>query len=378
MPGLDPGIQKRRRACRRRHWIAGSSPAMTKWIKPDPLHCHARARPGLQSRRSARARRWGLDRRVKPGDDKVDKAQPYPLSCPGSTRASRNGPARASGGTGSPGSSPAMTKWIKPDPFHCHARARPGHPETATRVQVATLDRRVKPGDDKVDKARPSPLSCPGSTRASRNGPRSCKRWGWIAGSSPAMTMGGDRTPCFVMPGLDPGIHSRLRMCKRWDWIAGSSPAMTREVARGGIVTSRLGVGLLVRALPRQHPRHAQILVDVRPVDAERRELVILAFRRRSALQPRIPVKRRRDASTVRKPDHELGRGELDGSRAQIAHLNFQSAFQRPPIRLSLKQVLQGGTIEEATNRIYHRHKKHSHREIEVLKVQPHDLSKIV
>jgi hypothetical protein len=175
MPGLDPGIQKRRRACRRRHWIAASSPAMTTWIKPDP--------------------------------------------------------------------------------FHCHARARPGHPETATRVQAATLDRRVKPGDDKVDKARPSPLSCPGSTRASRNGPRSCKRWGWIAGSSPAMTMGGDRTPCFVMPGLDPGIHSRLRMCKRWDWIAGSSPAMTREVARGGIVTSRLGVGLLSsRAAPSTSP----------------------------------------------------------------------------------------------------------------------------
>src|SRR5918994_1327554 len=145
-------------------WIAGSSPAMTKWIKPNLIHCHARARPG-HPETATRVQAATLDRRVKPGDDKVDKAQPYPLSCPGSTRASRNGPARASGGTGSPGSSPAMTKWIKPDPFHCHARARPGHPETATRVQVATLDPPGKPRRDKGDKARPSPMSCPGSTR---------------------------------------------------------------------------------------------------------------------------------------------------------------------------------------------------------------------
>jgi hypothetical protein len=49
----------------------------------------------------------------------------------------------------------------------------------------------------------------------------------WMAGSSPAMTMGGGIRflPKVVMLGLDPGIHRSIAL--RQPWMAGSSPAMT-------------------------------------------------------------------------------------------------------------------------------------------------------
>jgi hypothetical protein len=50
-------------------------------------------------------------------------------------------------------------------------------------------------------------------------------------------------------------------------------------------------------------------------MDAKRRDFAALALCRRGALEPRVPIERRRDAAAIREPHYELGGRELDEAR---------------------------------------------------------------
>ena len=76
--------------------------------------------------------------------------------------------------------------------------------------------------------------------------------------------------------------------------------------------------GNLGPSSPLEHPGDTQVLVDVRPVDAHRHDLVILPLGSGGAQEPRIPGERRGDAAAIGQRHHEFGRGELDRTGAQV------------------------------------------------------------
>src|SRR6266540_1858410 len=86
-----------------------------------------------------------------------------------------------------------------------------------------------------------------------------------------------------------------------------------------------------LRSPPLQHSSHAKVLVNVRPVNAYRHDLEIRTLLRGRALEPRIPVERRRNLATIDQRHHELGRRELHRAWAQIADVNLQNAHSRQP-----------------------------------------------
>src|SRR5208282_4235459 len=86
-----------------------------------------------------------------------------------------------------------------------------------------------------------------------------------------------------------------------------------------------------------QHPGDAQILVDVGPMNAHRHDLVVRPLRCRCALEPRVPIERRRDLAAIHERDDKLARRELDGARFQIA--DFKLHRRRPLTRLRFAQA---------------------------------------
>ncbi len=84
---------------------------------------------------------------------------------------------------------------------------------------------------------------------------------------------------------------------------------------------------------PFEHPGDAQVLVDDRPVDAHRHELIIGALRCRRALQARMSFERRCDLAAIHERNDKFARRELHRARFQVANLKFQSAHS-PSIEL--------------------------------------------
>ena len=116
------------------------------------------------------------------------------------------------------------------------------------------------------------------------------------------------------------------------------------SIFRGWIHPGRDSRRLELRGLcppPFQHPRDTEILVEVRPVDAHRHNLEIRPLLRRGTLQPPVPIERRCDLASIHKRHHELGRGELNRARVEVADVNFQSSHSRPPV--AARDVIEGG-----------------------------------
>jgi hypothetical protein len=80
-----------------------------------------------------------------------------------------------------------------------------------------------------------------------------------------------------------------------------------------------------------QHPGDTQVLIEFGPVDAHGHDLEIRALFRRGALEPRIPVERCRDLSSIYQRHDKLSRGELDRARMKVADVNFQSGHSTLP-----------------------------------------------
>src|SRR5262245_51832550 len=90
-----------------------------------------------------------------------------------------------------------------------------------------------------------------------------------------------------------------------------------------------------------QHAGDAQILVEVRPVNAHGHDLEVRALFGGRTLEPRVPFEGRRDLAAVRKGHDQLALRELDLSCFQVADLNFQSSHPRLPA--ALLDVTAGG-----------------------------------
>src|SRR5262249_22426172 len=79
---------------------------------------------------------------------------------------------------------------------------------------------------------------------------------------------------------------------------------------------------------PLQHPGHAQILVDTRPMNTHWHNLEIRTLLISRRLKARIPMKGRCNLSTITQRDDKLGCRELDRSGTQIT--DVQSTHARP------------------------------------------------
>lgn len=86
-------------------------------------------------------------------------------------------------------------------------------------------------------------------------------------------------------------------------------------------------------------------LVDIRPVDAERRNFVVLTLRPGGLREPRIPFERGGNSPAVGERDHQLGGCERNGGGTQIADLNFQNAHSSGPE----PSVSTGGLLGQST-----------------------------
>jgi hypothetical protein len=77
---------------------------------------------------------------------------------------------------------------------------------------------------------------------------------------------------------------------------------------------------------PPQHPGNAEVLVEIRPVNAHRHQFESPARRGAGVPQPWIPCQRSRDPAAIRERHHKLVGGEGNRDRPDIADINFQSA----------------------------------------------------